>query len=287
MKKKLFCFGLGYSAQQLIQHLRQQDDGWQFAGTSRTAPDHPMDDVEYHLFADDSPLKNIDQILSDVTHILTSAAPNTAVGDPVLHHHYTDLAKLKHIEWVGYLSTTGVYGNRDGDWVDDETPPAPTSEKGHLRLSAEQGWLKLFHDHHLPVHLFRLGSIYGPGRGHLVNLKAGRVKKIIKPGQYFSRIHVDDIARVLMASLTKPNAGQSYNLVDNLPAPTPEVLDYICDLLGREPLPPTDINDADLSPMMKIFYSENKRVRNDRIRHELGVILEYPTYKEGFLSLLK
>ena len=287
MRKKLFCFGLGYSAQNLIQHLKEQNSGWQFSGTCRTPPENPIADVDIHIFDGNSPMTNMAEILSDVTHILISIAPQSDLDDPVLHHHHTEIAKLKGLKWLGYLSTTGVYGDRKGAWVDDESTPAPTSAKGRQRLAAEQGWLKICHDHDIPVHIFRLGSIYGTERGPLTNILTGNPRKIFKKGQYFSRIHVEDIAQVLTASLNTPNSGQSYNVVDDLPASTPDVIDYICDLLSRPHIPATDINDADISPMMRMFYSENKRVRNDRIKQELGVTLKYPTYREGFTVLVR
>lgn len=290
MKQKLFCFGLGYSARNLIRHLKQQDTGWQFSGTCRrfsknSGPENPMPDVDTHIFDGNKPMVTTAELLADVTHMLISIAPQDNIGDPVLRHHGTKISKLRNLKWLGYLSTTGIYGDRKGEWVDDETPPAPTSTRGQQRLEAEQAWLKIFHDHDVPVHIFRLGSIYGPGRGHLASLEAGKLRKIIKEGQYFSRIHVDDIAQVLMASLKSPHPGQSYNVVDDRPAPSPDVIDYICDLLGRPHLPPIDISDAEMSPLMKLFYSENKRVRNDRIKQELGLILKYPTYQEGFKAL--
>lgn len=287
MKKKLFCFGLGYSAQHLIQQLKDQNSGWQFSGTCRTLPETPIADVDIHIFEGNSPLKNMAALLSDATHILISIAPQDILGDPVLHHHHREISKLEGLKWLGYLSTTGVYGDRKGAWVDDESTPAPTSAKGRQRLGAEQSWLKICHDHHIPVHIFRLGSIYGPKRGPLTNILSGKPRKIVKKGQYFSRIHVEDIARVLTASLKAPNPGQSYNVVDDLPAATPDIIDYICDLLNRPPIPATDINDAEISPMMRIFYSENKRVRNGRIKQELGVTLKYPTYREGFTALVR
>ena len=287
MRKKLFCFGLGYSAQNLIQHLKEQNDDWQFSGTCRTESDNPIPDVHTYIFDGIKPMINMAEILSDVTHILISIAPQGDLGDPALHHHHSEISKLKGLKWLGYLSTTGIYGDRKGAWVDDESAPAPTSAKGRQRLAAEQGWLKICHDHDIPVHIFRLGSIYGAERGPLTNILTGNPRKIFKKGQYFSRIHVEDIARVLTASLNTPNPGQSYNVVDDMPVPTPDVIDYICDLLNRPHIPATDINDADISPMLRMFYSENKRVKNDRIKQELGVTLKYPTYREGFTALVR
>ncbi len=283
MRKKLFCFGLGYSARNLVRHLKQQDTGWQFSGTCR----QHAGQIDSHIFDGETPMADAAEILSDVSHMLISIPPQDITGDAVLHHHGQDISKLKNLKWLGYLSTTGIYGDRGGEWVDDNSPPAPTSTRGRQRLKAETGWLELFHDHGLPVHIFRLGSIYGPDKGQLANLLAGRGKKIIQPGQYFSRIHVADIMQVLTASIQSPNAGRSYNVVDDLPTSNAEVLDHICDLLGRPRLPPVNINDAEISPLMRSFYGENKRVRNRRIKKEFGIILKYPTYKQGFSTLVR
>ncbi len=283
MKKKLFCFGLGYCAQNLVRHLKQQDNDWHFSGSFRL----PANRGDSHIFDGKAPMADGAEILSDITHMLISIPPQDNMGDPVLHHHGQDISKLKNLKWLGYLSTTGIYGDRGGDWVDDNSPPAPTSPRGQQRLDAEQGWLELFQNHKTPVHIFRLGSIYGPDKGQLANLLAGRAKKIIQPGQYFSRIHVADIMQVLGASIQSPNPGRSYNVVDDLPTANAEVIDYICDLLNRPHLPPVNINDTEISPLMKSFYAENKRVRNRRIKQELEITLKYPTYKQGFSTLVK
>ncbi|MCF8473110.1 MAG: SDR family oxidoreductase [Emcibacter sp.] len=283
MTQKLFCFGLGYSAHHLISFLKQQKTSWQFSGTTQKTTPNPIPHIDYHIFNNLCPLPHASEILSDVTHILISIPPQDQIGDPVLHHHRTEIAKLKNLKWVGYLSTTGVYGDRNGDWVNDDTPPAPTSLRGDQRLKAEQDWQSLSH---IPVNIFRLGSIYGPNKGSLMNIMSGKINKIVKEGQYFSRIHVDDIVQSLYASMTSSLQGQIYNVVDDLPASNADVLDYICNLLGREPLPSTDFKDAEMSPIMASFYSENKRVCNDRIKQDLGIALKYPTYKQGFKALI-
>jgi len=284
---KLFCFGLGYSAQNFIRHLEQQSAGWRFSGSGRQAPAVPDPAIAHHIFNGKKPMTGAADILCDVTHMLISIAPQEAIGDPVLHHHTAEISKLRNLKWIGYLSTTGIYGDRKGDWVDEDSTPAPTSARGRQRLAAEQGWLALSDQLQVPVDIFRLGSIYGPGRGQLSNLLAGKLKKIIKPGQYFSRIHVADIAQILAAAMISANPGRCYNLVDDMPTASPVVIDYICDLLGRPHLPAINIDDAEISPMMKSFYAENKRVRNDRIKQELGITLTYPTYKEGFSELVR
>lgn len=288
MPRKLFCFGLGYTARALITSLSGADR-WTFAGTCRSlekkaALDH--EGIEGHIFDGLTPLADFAGALSGVTHLVISTPPDEKDGDPVLARHAGDIAALKDLKWIGYLSTTGVYGDHDGGWVDDDTPETPTSRRGELRLAAERDWLALGQKTGQPVHLFRLGSIYGPGRGQHEGLQSGRTQKIVKANQYFSRIHVQDIVTVLRASMAHPDPGRSYNVVDDLPAPPDEVIDYVCDLMGLPRLPEVDFETAELSPLMRSFYSESKRVKNSRIRSELGVKLKYPTYRQGFAALL-
>jgi len=296
MTKRLFCFGLGYTALAFIDHLKEQEKDWHFSGTCRDpgkCQELKKHNIDGFTFNSEQPeegdIKAIRQALKKASHILISIAPTKDQADPILSHFSEDMSKNLHqnIKWLAYLSTTGVYGDHKGGWVGENTPLTPGTKRGKMRLEAESDWLKLFQEKGLPVHIFRLGSIYGAGRGQLHSLRKGRLQKLVKPGQYFSRIHVSDIAHVLFASLNSPHAGRCYNVVDDLPAPSQEVIDYICDLLHRPHLPEIDFDNADISPMMKSFYSENKRVCNDRIRQELNVKLLYPTYKEGFSHLIK
>ncbi len=277
----LFCFGLGYSARALAARLLSQ--GWRVSGTSRRPPAASPDaadagGLETHRFDRDHRLDPA--LFQGCTHLLTSIAPDE-LGDPVLDLHADDL-KASTARWVGYLSTTGVYGDRGGDWVDESGDLRPAGPRGQRRVDAERGWIETS----LPVHLFRLAGIYGPGRSALDTVREGRARRIIKPGQYFSRIHVDDIAAVLEASIDRPNPGAAYNVADDLPAPPQDVIAHACELLGA-PIPPDlPFDQATLSPMAASFYGENKRVRNDRIKTELGVSLTYPTYREGLAALL-
>ncbi len=219
-----------------------------------------------------------------VTHLLISTAPK-ADGDPVLAELHDQIAaRAKQFAWVGYLSTTAVYGDHQGGWVDETTPPAPTAERGRWRVRAEEQWAAI---PGLPLHIFRLAGIYGPGRGPFSKLRRGGLRRIIKPGQVFSRIHVDDIARVLAASMAKPNPGAIYNVCDDEPVPPQDVIGYAAELQGL-PLPPAvPYEEADMTPMARSFYNENKRVRNDRIKTELGVTLRYPNYRVGLEALMK
>jgi len=279
---RLFCFGLGYSAVELAQRLHRQ--GWSVAGTCRSeAAAAPLraQGFDITLFDRAQPPATPEAALAGASHILSSVPPDDA-GDPVLDHWAPVLAALGGIAWAGYLSTTGVYGDRAGGWVDESAALEPTGERGRRRVAAEQGWLSLG----LPMHLFRLAGIYGPGRSALDTLRSGRARRIVKPGQVFSRIHVADIASVLEASIARPNPGAAYNLCDDNPAPPDEVIAYAAELLGVPAPPEIPFESAELSEMARSFYADNKRVSNDRIKRELGVTLAYPDYRLGLKALL-
>ena len=284
---RLFCFGFGYVASALAKALIS--DGWRCAGTSRgrTASDRLAGlDVAMFPMDRDSPLAGCAEILAGTTHILMSIPPDAA-GDPVCVYHGQDIAELVGVEWVGYLSTTGVYGNWDGEWVDETTPLRAMSERGGRRVEAEKKWLELSRNAGLPVHIFRLAGIYGPGRNSIEQLRAGTARRIHKDGQVFGRIHVDDIVATLCASIVTPNPGAIYNLTDDEPAPPDEVVEFSAGMLGIEPPPLERFEDAEMSPMARSFYSESKRVSNSRIKSELGVVLKYPNYQAGLRSLLQ
>ncbi len=288
--KHLFWFGLGYSAQALIAELRRNQPGqWRFSGTSRSA-DRVYPDIEMQPFDGGGRLPQPD-ILQSADHVLISIPPNAGppdkAGDPVLRQCGDLLAGHGGLKWLGYLSTTGVYGDRQGDWVDEQAAIAPSHDRGQRRADAEAGWLDLWRRHGLPVHLFRLAGIYGPGRNALVSLRQGKAHRAVKPGQVFSRIHVADVAAVLAASMARPDPGAAYNLADDEPAPPQDVVAHAAGLLGMEPPPEVPLEQAGLSPMALSFYSESKRVANTRIKRDLGVSLRYPNYREGLAALLR
>lgn len=286
-KTRLFCFGLGYTARALARTLVAE--GWDVAGTSRAGEggeEHVEPGVTVIPFERARPLADPPAALAGVTHMLVSVPPEEA-GDPVLDVHGPDIAaRGPSLEWIGYLSTTGVYGDRGGGWVDETCALRPTGERGRRRVRAEAGWLALWREHGLPVHVFRLAGIYGPGRSALDTVRSGRARRIVKPGQVFSRVHVADIVQVLRASIARPNPGAVYNVCDDAPAPPAEVIAFACGLLGVEPPPPVPFEEAELSEMARSFYADNKRVRNERIKRELGVRLAYPDYRAGLEALL-
>ncbi len=278
----LLSFGHGYSARALTPLLLAR--GWTVIGTTRSeekAAALRAEGVEPLIFG-----APIDGALARATHVLTSAGPDEG-GDPVLNAYGPALeAQLGAKAWVGYLSTTGVYGDHAGGWVDEETPLTPSTRRGKWRVEAEDAWRVLAARTGAPLHIFRLAGIYGPGRGPFAKVRAGTARRIVKPGQVFSRIHVEDIAQVLAASIDRPRAGAVYNLCDDDPAPPQDVIAHAAELLGL-PLPPeVAFDEAEMTPMARSFYAESKRVRNDRIREELGVRLLFPDYRAGLADLL-
>ena len=270
----LLSLGHGYSAAALVRHLIPQ--GWSVIGTTRSRPEGlRAEGVEPLLWPGD-----LAPALARASHILISAAPD-ANGDPFLQAA-RPMIEAARPEWVGYLSTTSVYGDHQGGWVDEDTPLNPQSARAVQRILAERQWLATG----LPVHIFRLAGIYGPGRGPFQKVRDGSARRIVKPGQVFSRIHVDDIARVLAASMARPAPGTVYNVCDDDPAPPEDVLAEAARLLGL-PLPPeVPFDQAEMTPMARSFYAESKRVRNDRIKTALGVKLAYPDYRSGLAALL-
>ena len=275
----LLSFGHGYSASALARLLVPL--GWRVIGTTRSAGKVStlcQQGVEPLIW----PGADLTGALDAATHLLISAAPDDD-GDPVLNALRKEIkARARQFQWVGYLSTTGVYGDHDGDWVDEGSPLTPATVRGQARVRAEADWSTLA----LPLHIFRLAGIYGPGRGPFEKVRQGTARRIIKPGQVFSRIHVTDIAQVLAASIARPNPGRAYNLCDDDPAPPEDVIAFAAQLLGLPVPPAEDFATAQMTPMARSFYAESKKVRNDRIKDELGVKLAYPNYRIGLTALL-
>lgn len=274
--KTLLSIGHGYTAQALSVGLLAQ--GWRVIGTTRSADKAAVlagMGVEPLIWPGD-----VSQALGRASHLLSSVAPGAA-GDPVVRDLGAQIAAAG-LDWVGYLSTTAVYGHHNGDWVDEDTALTPTTSRGAARVRAEADWAALA----LPLHIFRLAGIYGPGRGPFEKVRDGTARRIFKPGQVFSRVHVADIALVLEASLMRPDPGRIYNVCDDDPAAPEDVLALAARLLNLPEPPMVAYEEAEMTPMARSFYAENKRVRNDRIKAELAVRLRYPTYREGLAGLL-
>lgn len=272
----LFCFGLGYTARTISTQLAAQ--GYMISGTYRSEEKTEVlveKGITRYRYGQMIPAETI-------THLLISIPP-TESSHIVISDYAETLAQMPHIKWVGYLSTTGVYGDQKGNWVTEKTPVAPTNERLKRRVEAENIWLKS----ELPVHIFRLAGIYGPERSVIKQLQLGTARRIDKKEQVFSRIHVEDIAKTLKASIDKPNPGSLYNVADDLPEAQEKVVAYAAKLLGIEPPPLTPIGQADMSEMARSFYQNNRRVDNSKIKQELNVKLTHPTYKEGLKSIVE
>jgi nucleoside-diphosphate-sugar epimerase len=283
---RLFFFGHGYVAAALARALAPR--GFAVAGTHRSEAAATALAAQGHggyRFDGTQPVAA--EALDGITHMLVSIPPDDD-GDPVLRHHRDALAeRAQQFAWVGYLSTTGVYGDRAGDWVDESSPLQPVTARGQRRVAAEARWRELKESSGLPVHIFRLAGIYGPQRNQLEAVRSGTARRIVKPGQVFSRVHVDDIVGVLRASMARPRPGAIYNVCDDEPAPPQDVVAHAARLLGREPPPEIPFEAAALTPMARSFFGESKRVSNRLVKEELGYRFRHPSYREGLEALVE
>jgi nucleoside-diphosphate-sugar epimerase len=285
--RRLVVFGCGYSARRFVELY-----GSRFAAidaTSRSADGAAAlaaGGLMAHVFDGTETTPALAAAISSATHVLVSAAPGEA-GDPTLRGAGEALEAASNIEWVGYLSTIGVYGDADGGWVSEDTLPAPENERGMRRVEAEADWIDFGRRKGVAAQVFRLAGIYGPGRSAVENLRAGTARRLVKPGQVFNRIHVDDIAAAVAAGIERPEVGPLVNVTDNEPAAPQDVVAYAAGLLSLPVPPDIPFETADLSPMARSFYSSNKRVSNARLREALGVTLTFPTYREGIAALAR
>ena len=284
MTGTLLSLGHGYCAQALAARLLPQ--GWRVIGTYR------RDGEDAALRATgvtplEWPARALGAALEQATHVLCSIAPGAA-GDPALAAFGAEIAAARHLKWVGYLSSTAVYGDHAGGWVDEDTPAEAGEGRGAARITAEAGWREVCASAGVPCHIFRLTAIYGPGRAPFDRLRAGTAQRIVKPGLVFCRIYVDDIAQALAASMNAPfPQGALWNLADNEPATPQDVAGFAAELLGIAPPPEIPFDQAEMSPMAASFYAASRRVRNDRVKHDLGLRLMYPDYRAGLAAILE
>ncbi|MEM9029643.1 MAG: SDR family oxidoreductase [Pseudomonadota bacterium] len=286
----LLCFGVGYSALRVCDAAIA--DGWRVTGTSTS--DAGVARLNQRGIAGlrfDGTTANDDiaAALASATHVVVSIPPSHDQWvDPVIEMYGDQIASgADQLSWIGYLSTIGVYGDHAGAWIDETTEPKPVSSRSRARLAVERQWTVLADQRSIRLQIFRLAGIYGPGRSAIDRLRAGTARRIVKPGQVFNRIHVDDIATAVGRGMRGGGSKQVYNVCDDLPTPPQDVIAYAAELIGVDPPPEIDFNTADLSPMARSFYGENKRVRNDRLKQDLDVRLAYPSYREGLTALAK
>jgi nucleoside-diphosphate-sugar epimerase len=287
----LFCFGLGYSAEHHIVDWGSRYD--RIAGTVREADRAAQvahggiggRDVAAVAFDGSSAPDAVAPMLDQADCVLVSVPPD-ADGDPVLHWFADAIARARRLESLVYLSTVGVYGDHAGAWVDETTPATPITGRSQARLEAEQAWAALATRSGKQLAILRLAGIYGPGRNALIQVASVTAKRIVKPGQVFNRIHVTDIAQAIEAAFAGRRNG-IFNVADDEPTPPGEPIAFAADLLGLAPPPEILLADAAriMSAMALSFYGENRRVRNDKLKRDLGVRLRYPTYREGLTAL--
>ncbi len=283
---RLFVFGLGYSAQVFVERQRASFEAvTATVTTAAKAKAMARNGLTIRLFDGTAADPAVASGVAASDAILVSVPPDGS-GDPVLRAFGDAIASARRPRWIGYLSTVGVYGDHGGAWVDEQSETRPVNDRSQHRLDAERAWRQLGQDTGKAVHVFRLAGIYGPGNNALVNVRAGRARRIVKPGQIFNRIHVDDIAAVLAATLPRTGGGEVWNVADNEPAPPEDVIVHAAKLLGVPPPPAVAFEDAKLTGLALSFWQESKRVSNRRIREDLKVALAYPTYREGLRALL-
>lgn len=283
MKKQITIFGYGYVAKFIIDKLINL--GWTVYCTSRQLrqQDHTQNNSLYIVHFLDPELPSI---IHSSTAVLSSVPSQLYSLDPVLHKYFDIISQAK-LNWCGYLSSTGVYGDHGGNWVTEKTECKPTHVKAFQRLLVEEKWLDLFFEHNIPVHIFRLAGIYGPGRNCLERLMGGKDYTIFKQDHFFSRVHVEDICNAIIESINHPTKCEIYNLCDDEPAPLHVVEKYGARLLGREPLAKVSLKDVNLSEQAMNFFLDNKRVSNKKIKECLKFKFLYPNYKVGLKTLCK
>lgn len=282
---RLFVFGLGYSAGRFASAMKGRAEwvGGTVRGIEKAVALAAEPGVRPYVFDGTAPGVGVAEAAKVATHLLISIPPGET-GDPVLAQHRATLSAASGLEWIGYLSTVGVYGDYGGAWVSEATTPHPKSDRALRRLAAEKAWAELAAERGVPLAIVRIAGIYGPGRNALVNLAEGKAHRIVKPGQVMNRIHVDDIVAALIAAVERKAEGV-VNLSDDEPAPPQDVVMFAAGLMGIEPPPEVSFDEADLSPMARSFYGENKRVANRRLKDDVGVALMHPTYRDGLSAL--
>lgn len=289
----LLIFGLGYSGLRIADDRRRL--GWQVSGTTRSrqkASEVTELGVEGLVFdgeASPSPADDaVRAALARATHLLVTTPPGSD-GDPVLRRFRKEALQLGDgpLRWMGYLSTTGVYGEHHGEWVDESTEPVPGLDRTRRRLKAENEWGTLSRITGVPLQIFRISGIYGPGRSALDRIRAGRARSVVKDGSVFNRVHVDDLVGIVLAGMEHPEVDGIFNVSDDLPAPNHVVMRHAAEMLDAEPPVEVPFAEAGLSPMGASFFAEDRRVRNDRAKSELGYRFRHPTYREGLAAILR
>jgi nucleoside-diphosphate-sugar epimerase len=280
-KHHLLIFGLGYSGRAIAKAAMQA--GFAVTATSRTPPLPPEPGITI------IPFDAAEPAIAAGTHIIATAAPDEH-GDPILARYAAQITAAPDLNYIGYLSTTGIYGDQNGGWVDEDTQPNPQSPRAQRRIAAEQGWSKFAQTHTKVIHIFRLAGIYGPGRSMFDDLRAGTARRVVKPGHLFGRIHRDDIAQGVLAAMQRPvqPGATIFNFADDEPAASADVVVEAAKLLNIPPPDPVPYEQATqkMSSMALSFWSENRRVSAEKTKAALNLAWKYPTYREGLRAIL-
>jgi nucleoside-diphosphate-sugar epimerase len=279
----VFFFGMGYSSLATARAIHQSIEAdVPIAGTTRTVDGaEALADTAYriHVFDGVIPGASLGEDLKHASHVVLSIPPDER-GDPALNLHRQTLDAATALQWIGYFSTVGVYGDFNGAWIDETAPTRPLNLRSRLRVDVENQWRAYADSRGLPLLVLRLAGIYGPGRSAFDKLRDGTARRIVKPNQVFNRIHVDDIGRVTQLAAQRKLAGV-YNLSDDEPAPPQDLVTYAAGLMGVPPPAEVPFEEAQMTEMARSFYSDNKRVSNRAIKAALGIDLLYPTYRHG------
>ncbi|SDD31756.1 SDR family oxidoreductase [Kordiimonas lacus] len=279
----LLIFGPGFSARAIAK--RAQEAGWDVSGTYRN-PDKAAEIEALDITPVAFDANALADVLQAATHWLVSTAPDVD-GDPVLNLLKSRADNQMPPKWIGYLSSTNVYGDHGGAWVDEDTPPTPSLDRGKRRVEAENSWRKRTGTLEATLHIFRLAGIYGPGRNAVRSLLDGKARRIVKPGQKFSRIHVADIAQTVWTAMNSTCPSGVFNLADDAPRPPQDIIMEAATAMGITPPPEIPLGQAEMSLMARSFYAESKLVRNERIKRDLGIKLIYPSFSDALPDLVK
>ena len=278
--KKLLIYGYGYTASYLAETLNTEN--YIIIGSSREEKKFNSDNKKVKFI--NNSLVNNCLLKDDITHILVSVPPND-LGDIFIQNYRDIITKNKNIEWIGYLSATNVYGDHNGELVSESSQTKPKTKKGINRLVAEKQWLELISKFNLPIKIFRLAGIYGPNRNIKERLIKGLVKNIFKEGQFFSRIHVEDIANILNLSMNNITKNKIYNLADDFSCNLNVIIEYLCEKNSLIKPAQIDFDDMSLDYKKESFFLENKRVDNSLVKKDLLKNFKYPSFKEGYKNL--
>tara|TARA_B100000686_G_scaffold79072_1_gene85274 strand:- start:1674 stop:2606 length:933 start_codon:yes stop_codon:yes gene_type:complete len=282
---QLFCFGLGFSGRAFGQSLVK--DGWKVSGTTRDPQNLiVLEDEGFKAYFFPGEECLIEEEISSVTHLIITIPPQYS-GDIVYRKYHETIERNRNLKWIGYLSSTGVYGNRDGDWVDEESELIPSNQRNRLRIEAENNWVQLGKKSGIGVHIFRAAGIYGEGRSIIETIRARRARRIEKKGHISNRIHLEDLVSVLKASIKKAGPSSLYNVCDDSSSSSKEAIEFACKLLKTDPPPLLQFEQAELSEIARSFYLDNKRIRNDKMKKELNIQLKYPDYQAGLVAIFK